>query len=166
MSLTFKNLLLNLFYYAVTVVVFPWVILRLERSSGPLWQGFAAIRIASVLLGLAGVALQAWCIVLLQVSGGGTPSPAVNTKSLVTSGPYRRVRNPINAGELMVFIALSGWFASPLLLTYALTAALVFHGFIVFWEERWLLDRFGSEYVQYRLTVNRWIPRMKFIQKR
>jgi protein-S-isoprenylcysteine O-methyltransferase Ste14 len=46
---------------------------------------------------------------------------------------------------------LLGWFA--IFLTFQLIA-------IRFWEEPHLVKRFGSEYVDYRRNVPRWIPRI------
>jgi protein-S-isoprenylcysteine O-methyltransferase Ste14 len=79
---------------------------------------------------------------------------------LVVRGPYRRVRNPMITGVLCILLGeaaifasgwLLGWFA--IFLTFQLTA-------IRFWEEPHLVKRFGSEYVDYRHNVPRWIPRI------
>ncbi len=158
MSLTSKNVLLNLIYYGLTVILLPWIVLLLETYFGIVRQPSTALRIASVLLGTAGAALQGWCIAVFQSIGRGTPSPAFAPKKLVTKGPYKFVRNPMNLGELIFLLALTGWFASPLLFMYCVTAALAFHVFVLVWEEPRLLGRFGEEYIQYRASVNRWLP--------
>lgn len=158
MSLTFRNVLLNLVYYGLTVALFPWISLSLETHFGFVRHPSTVVRIVSVLLGVAGAALQTWCIAVFQSVGRGTPSPALAPKKLVTKGPYKWVRNPMNIGELMVFLALSGWFGSPLLFGYCVVAALAFHGFILVWEEPQHAIRFGEEYIRYRTSVNRWLP--------
>lgn len=116
---------------------------------------------AAVLLALSGAGLQLWCIVLFQSLGRGTPSPAFAPQKLVSEGLYALVRNPLNIGEVMLFLAIASWFASPLLLAYAALAALAFHCFIVKWEEPQHLKRFGEKYLEYRAKVNRWLPRFK-----
>lgn len=67
----------------------------------------------------------------------------------------------MNIGEVILFLALALWFASPLLTAYALLAAISFHLFIVIWEEPQHLRRFGKEYSVYETKVNRWIPKLK-----
>ena len=67
----------------------------------------------------------------------------------------------MNIGEVILFLALALWFASPLLVAYALLAAIAFHLFIVIWEEPQHLRRFGKEYSAYKTKVNRWMPRLK-----
>jgi protein-S-isoprenylcysteine O-methyltransferase Ste14 len=119
----------------------------------------AILSTLSVLFALLAVALQIWCIALFQRSGGGTPSPAVPTTKLVTNGPYRWVRNPMNSGEVILVLSLAGWFGSRALLTYAILAWLAFHCFVVWWEEPRLLLQHGEEYARYKARVQRWVPR-------
>ena len=161
MSLILRNILINLFYYGVTLVALPWILLSLEFAVGIVRHPSLTIRVASILLASAGALLQFWCIALFHVSGMGTPSPAFAPKKLVTRGPYAWVRNPMNLGELLVFVALAAWFASPFLLAYTIIAALTFHSFIVKWEEPQHLRRFGKEYLTYESRVSRWIPKLK-----
>lgn len=161
MSLTLKNIVVNTCYYVATAILLPAGFLRLEKhlgaasySSTP-WAGIAIIVI------FIGVMLQAWCILLFQRVGRGTPSPAIPPQQLVKTGPYRWVRNPMNWGELLVFVGLASWFGSPLLLAYAVLAWVTFHTFIVKWEEPRLIRAFGADYTQYRDTVPRWLPKIR-----
>lgn len=64
----------------------------------------------------------------------------------------------MNLGELMLFCALAGWFASPIPFAYTIAMGLAFHGFIVFWEEPRHLGLYGAKYEQYMKCVNRWVP--------
>lgn len=162
MHLTAKNLLLNLIYYAVTLVAAPAVCLRLDARWGlslPISGGI--LKTTSTLLAAAGAALQLWCIVLFQRLGRGTPSPAIPPERLVTAGPYRLVRNPMNLGELSVFVGLSGWFASPTLLLYTAVGAVAFHIFVVYFEEPAHARRFGESYTRYQMCTGRWLPRFR-----
>ncbi|MBI4717718.1 MAG: phosphatidylethanolamine N-methyltransferase family protein [Planctomycetes bacterium] len=161
MTLTLKNILLNLVYYAITVVALPGVCLWADARWGP-WRHERGrlLEVTSSVLIACGAGLQIWCIIMFQRLGRGTPSPAIPPERLVTTGPYRYLRNPINLGEVMVFLGLAGWFASLGLLLYALAAAVCFHLFIVAWEEPAHHRKFGEDYVLYRKAVNRWLPRM------
>ena len=165
MTLTYKNILLNLSYYSVAILVLPWGLLSLETEWGFPRDPSPSLHYAAIILGTVGFALQLWCIILFQRFGEGTPSPLFPPRKLVTMGPYRFVRNPMNVGELMVLVSLAGWFGSRALLAYALIAWLAFHIFIVLLEEPRHLKRFGDEYGQYKATVNRWIPKLRGISE-
>ncbi|MDQ3817318.1 MAG: isoprenylcysteine carboxylmethyltransferase family protein [Acidobacteriota bacterium] len=161
MSLTLKNVLINLLYYAITLIALPSLILYAESYLGIVRHPTTILRAFSILLGLVGAFLQLWCIALFQSHGRGTPTPALAPERLVTKGPYAHVRNPMNIGEVTLFLALALWFASPILTAYAVLAALAFHLFIVTWEEPEHKRRFGKGYSAYKAGVNRWIPKPK-----
>jgi len=102
--------------------------------------------------------LQLWCIVLFHRRGQGTPTPALPPRSLVTTGPYRLIRSPMNVGEVLLFAGMAAWFGSIGLAMYAAAAWLAFHLFIVRYEEPHLARTFGAEYDDYRSRTGRWWP--------
>lgn len=159
MSLTPKNIIVNTCYYLITAVLFPAGVLSVERRLGV--GGYRSVLLGSfaIIVGVVGAVLQAWCIILFQRVGQGTPSPAFPPQRLVTTGPYACVRNPMNWGELLVFLGLAGWFGSPLLGGYAVLGWIAFHTFIVAWEEPRLSREFGADFTRYRETVRRWLPK-------
>jgi protein-S-isoprenylcysteine O-methyltransferase Ste14 len=161
MFLTIANVLVNVLYYAFTLVLLPWLVLFVEDHVGLQRKPLAGLRVLAVPVAMAGVALQVWCVVAFQRIGRGTPSPLLPPRRLVVEGPYRWARNPMNTGELLLLAALAGWYGSPGLLAYTLMAALAFHGFIVLWEEPRLVRRFGSDYLRYRTTTRRWLPGLR-----
>ncbi len=117
------------------------------------------------LLGLApagvGAGSLAYCGRFLSRRGRGTPYPRRPPRELVTTGPFRRVRNPIiiSWGALLVGIAVAmNWTGLLLLL---IPAAVIVHGYIVYREEPVLRRRFGPEYAVYRSRVPRWVPRLR-----
>jgi protein-S-isoprenylcysteine O-methyltransferase Ste14 len=152
------NVLVNAVYYGVTVVLFPALILFLETRLG-FDELFERRPVAALLCAVAAIVLQAWCLIVFHRLGRGTASPVVPTTELVTAGPYRVIRNPLNVGEVLLFVALALWFGSPGLAVYALLSAVAFHLFIVGFEEPRLAARYGNVYADYRARVNRWLPR-------
>ena len=76
---------------------------------------------------------------------------------LLRQGPYQLIRNPMYAGEAIVW---AGWglvYASP-----AVSAGLAIMctglAATVRWEERQLRRRFGDNYQAYLAGVPRWVP--------
>jgi protein-S-isoprenylcysteine O-methyltransferase Ste14 len=149
----------------IVLIVVPAVILVLTDTFFPLW---GLPWLPAVLVGLAGVGLIGGGITLLghtitlfAAEGDGTLAPWDPPKKLVVVGPYRYVRNPMHSGVFMTLFgeaALTGsW---PLLLLASL--AFIFHwGYIPLFEERWLAQKFGQEYLTYKKHVRAWLPRLR-----
>jgi protein-S-isoprenylcysteine O-methyltransferase Ste14 len=79
-----------------------------------------------------------------------------NEPELVRSGPYHLVRHPIYSGILFAGIgtavALSWWWLSPVVVAcvYFLYSATV--------EERYLAERFPSDYLAYKRVSKMLVP--------
>jgi protein-S-isoprenylcysteine O-methyltransferase Ste14 len=95
------------------------------------------------------------------LQGKGTPAPIDPPVLLVTSGPYRFVRNPMYVGGILILLGESVLCRSFLLLIYLGMIWLAFHLFIVFYEEPHLRRVFGTEYEEYYKQVRRWVPRVR-----
>jgi len=77
----------------------------------------------------------------------------------VTYGIFRWVRNPLYVGNFFIwmgFVVISGvlWF-----LPFAIILFAVEYTYIVAYEEGVLESIFGQEYLDYKKTTPRWIPR-------
>jgi len=92
--------------------------------------------------------------------GEGTPAPIEPTKTLVVSGLYRFVRNPMYVGVEAVLLGEALLFGSARLLVYATLVGVGFELFVRFYEEPALTRRFGASYREYCRAVPRWIPRL------
>lgn len=84
------------------------------------------------------------------------PMHPERTKALVTTGPYRRTRNPMYAGMLVI---LSGWGIylgsfSPFLLLPLFVWVLNVQQIVP--EEKVLEQTFGDAYREYKAQVPRW----------
>ena len=62
-------------------------------------------------------------------------------------------------GVISIVFGESILFRSYDLVAYALILCLMFHPFVVFYEEPTLRKKFGADYEEYCKTVPRWIPR-------
>ena len=93
--------------------------------------------------------------------GAGTPLPLDQTNRLVTSGPYRFVRNPMAVAGIGQAISIALYFQSTPLFIYALLGALVWHIAVRPLEEQDMMRRFGPSYEEYRRRVPCWIPSIR-----
>jgi protein-S-isoprenylcysteine O-methyltransferase Ste14 len=137
-----------------TVGVYIPYVLRGAGShavSGLGWLGLAPMA--------AGVAVYLWCAWDFATFGTGTPLPLDAPKRLVARGLYRFVRNPMYVGVLLAILGQALWFGSVAILWHALAVALLFHLFVIYYEEPTLRRKFGESYAQYSKSVPRWIPK-------
>ncbi len=79
--------------------------------------------------------------------------------ALVTSGPYRFVRNPIYLGASTLLIAVALEAANWLIVLPSLVISVVLY-LEVGNEETMLIDRFGDAYREYMKRTPRFIPRV------
>lgn len=97
-----------------------------------------------------GIAILGWATRTQWTSGHGTPTPVAPTERMVTTGPYRFCRNPIQLGGSLYFLGFVTFFGSLLagIIAFVLTliGASVYHKCV---EEKELLIRFGDEYREY-----------------
>jgi protein-S-isoprenylcysteine O-methyltransferase Ste14 len=128
------------------------------------WPRTLEIGIAVVALSAA-VVLMTWGFVALWFDGRGTPAPITPTKKLVTTGPYKYCRNPIELGTELYFLFLGTWFDT---LTTGLLCMfmgmLLGYSYIKIVEERELKLRFGKSYEDYLASTPLSLPR-SFSQK-
>jgi protein-S-isoprenylcysteine O-methyltransferase Ste14 len=153
LGLVLRNLLFSLVVPGLGAVWIPWWILtRGGHPAAPAaWEAVAVIA--------AGAGLYLWCVWVFAAVGRGTPGPWDAPRRVVAAGPYRWVRNPIYIAALLVVMGEAWLFLSLPLLLYAGAMAICFHLFVICYEERTLLRRFGDAYAGYVRTVPRWIPR-------
>lgn len=112
-------------------------------------------------LWLIGGAIILWCFWDFLVKGRGTPAPIDPPKELIVAGFYRFVRNPMYVGVLLMLVSEFLWFGYWVLLGYAFFFFIVFHLFVLLYEEPALKKKFGRSYENYLKTVPRWFPRFK-----
>ena len=92
--------------------------------------------------------------------GHGTPMPMAPPQRLVLGGSFRFVRNPAYLAAVVTLVGQGLLFASVPILIYAGAMLLVFHAFVVGYEEPRLRREFGAAYDAYCRRVLRWLPRI------
>jgi protein-S-isoprenylcysteine O-methyltransferase Ste14 len=110
------------------------------------------------------IALGAVCLIdsfsRFAVQGAGTPAPVFPTRHLVVTGLYRYVRNPMYLSVASVILGQGLLFGNVTLLEYGGLVWLLFHIFVLVYEEPTLKASFGPEYKVFCAEVPRWIPRV------
>src|SRR5688572_11367547 len=105
---------------------------------------------------LGGIALQTAFIAAFNRKGTAV-EPWKPTTAIVTTGPYRITRNPAYLGMALIFIGSALLADAPwVLAALPVTLAVIDRG-VIAREERYLEDKFGREYLDYKTTVRRWI---------
>ena len=79
---------------------------------------------------------------------------------LLRREPYRLSRNPVYAGEAVVWLGWALFYGRPSVWAGLAIECAAFAG-IVQWEEQRLLGRFGGGYRAYLAEVPRWVPRAR-----
>ena len=153
--LVIRNILFALLGPGMVTVFGPWLVLRHGWPGGFPWWSWPGVLPLAV-----GLAVLFWCIRDFARKGRGTLAPVDPPKELVASGLYRHVRNPMYLGVFSMLLGEAWLFVSWSMVVYALVFLAVTHCFVIFYEEPTLRRMFGESYVRYRLTVNRWWPRM------
>ena len=149
-----KNLLFTLFVPGTVAVYIP---LRLTND---LPAPSLAAHLASLPFFVVGCLIYGWCVWDFATFGGGTPLPIDAPKKLVVRGLYRYTRNPMYVGVLTTTLAWAVRYHAPEIILYAVAVWLLFHSFIMLYEEPHLQRTFGDEYTRYRAQVGRWLPRL------
>ncbi len=152
--LTFKVILFTVLVPGAVTLFFPYSLL--SRSAGNLPVTSLALAAPAYLCILLGTAIYLRCAWDFAVEGLGTPAPIAPPKKLVMTGLYRWFRNPMYQGVLLILLGECLLFLDPGLSLYTAAFALVFHVFVVFYEEPILRNRFGASYSDYCRKVPRW----------
>jgi protein-S-isoprenylcysteine O-methyltransferase Ste14 len=113
----------------------------------------------------AGTAIALWCVWDFINTGKGTPAPIDPPKHLVVKGLYRLTRNPMYVGVLLVLFGEMLLFESTALIIYSFLVWLLFHSFVILYEEPTLKGKFGDAYLQYIGSVPRWLPDTHLLMK-
>jgi protein-S-isoprenylcysteine O-methyltransferase Ste14 len=137
----------------------PWLITQWR----PLPPGDlpGALRWTGLILIAAGLVVVLEAFARFAWEGLGTPSPIAPTRTLVISGFYRFVRNPMYVAVTALILGQAVLFASWGLALYGVLVAAAFHSFVLAYEEPTLREAYGEEYAAYCSATPRWIPRFR-----
>jgi protein-S-isoprenylcysteine O-methyltransferase Ste14 len=155
--IAFKTIAFTVIAPGTLIVLIPYLLsfLNVGRISV---ENHSVLYLGWILV-LVGAAMYFWCAFDFTFLGRGTPAPMAPPKKLVIRGLYRFVRNPMYLGAFLIIVGETLLFGSLLILGYALLRVILWHRFVVFYEEPRLRTRFGESYERYCNSVPRWFPR-------
>lgn len=107
---------------------------------------------------LLGVGIRVWST---KHIGRRIPTMKKKGKELVRTGPYAIVRNPLYIGNILIATGLSILSELIWLVPFFILYFFILNHFVVLYEEKKLLSRWGDEYQTYLSEVPRWMPKVK-----
>ncbi len=117
--------------------------------------GVTLVALGVTLVGL-GVLLAAWGRSVMERAGTNV-NPMLPTTALVTTGPFRRSRNPLYVALTLMYVGLGLLTNSLWVLALLVPVLLILHNGVVRREERYLEAKFGDAYRSYRARVRRYL---------
>jgi protein-S-isoprenylcysteine O-methyltransferase Ste14 len=139
-------------------VLLPWAITRWMPAAWGPWPLVVAIAAGLIIAGAAVLLHAVW---RFAVEGLGTPSPTAPTESLVVSGAYRYVRNPMYVAVASLIGGQALLCPSLGIVLYLVLFAVAVMSFVRFYEEPTLVAAYGESYQRYQRAVPRWLPRLR-----
>lgn len=124
------------------------------------YQGVEGARILlmlAILPMLGGVALRIWAS--SYVHARTVLTRTADNDRLVTTGPFRFVRNPLYLGNLLILVGFIP-IATPMGALLMFVTAFLAMRLAALREERALGISFGKRYIAYAAVVPRWFPRL------
>ena len=153
-----KTIIFTILVPGTVSVAVPQLLARWRRHPKlPLNEHLA--RVGGNICLVSGILLYAHTAFQFAAEGEGTPSPTDEPENLVTRGVYAHSRNPMYIGVLLVILGQAVRQRSVVILWWGVGMWIGFHNRVIGYEEPHLLEKYGSEYEQYREEVPRWILR-------
>jgi len=113
-----------------------------------------------------GIFFLIWTTIFQWKIGEGVPAPNAPTQHLVTTGPYKLCRNPIELGAIFYYFGIGtiigGITVGIICFLLGFIIGSAYHKFI---EESELEIRFGDEYKRYKKNTPFLIPRFRKREK-
>ncbi|MHB1769876.1 MAG: methyltransferase family protein [Minisyncoccota bacterium] len=117
-----------------------------ENLAAPLGAAFIAIAVVLMV-----TALRTFAKAKTSVD------PRKPTARIVSTGPYRFIRNPIYLSMTLLTVGIALWINTLWILLMLVPVFLIVQFGVVAREETYLARKFGEEYLRYTSNVRRWL---------
>lgn len=114
--------------------------------------------VIGILIAILGELLRFWGV---SYAGSETRTTKVSAGNLVTQGPFAYIRNPLYAGNILIYFGISIMANSlfPYLQIIALVYFYIQYYFIIKEEEEFLRSKYKEKYDDYFNSVNKFLPK-------
>ncbi|MCH8230006.1 MAG: isoprenylcysteine carboxylmethyltransferase family protein [Chloroflexi bacterium] len=123
--------------------------------SGDIIGGATGVVIGVVLI-TVGLGIIFWTFRVMRAHGEH-PEPNRATKTLVTSGPFKRTRNPIYSGFLLIGAGMAISLNAMAMLVAVFFGVAALTALVIRREEAYLERKFGEVYLKYANKTGRWL---------
>jgi protein-S-isoprenylcysteine O-methyltransferase Ste14 len=139
----------------LAVVVGGWV---LNLYWPMAWPGLNDVPAKAIGFGfiLLGFGIAGWAL-MTMLRGRAQVRPDREATVLITDGPFRRFRNPMYVGYVLLLLGLSDTMQNIWIAILVPVFVLALTRLAILPEERHLEEKFGDAYRQYKSTSRRWI---------
>ena len=158
---TLFSFIRSLIYVPAFILFFGWIALRVRVYDQDIGLLSEWTKLPGIILMVVGGILVLICVGVFIIRGKGTPAVFDPPTEFVAIGPYKFVRNPMYIGGFILLIGVALFHHSISILILCGVLFFLFHLFVVFVEELQLEKRFGESYIEYKNSVNRWVPKGK-----
>lgn len=79
------------------------------------------------------------------------------TTRILNNGIYAMSRNPVYLAMIFIYVGISFLLNSFWLLPPLILVVIALHYGVILREEKYLADKFGEDYLNYKKAVSRWI---------
>ena len=146
----------------IALLVAGWLVLRLRVFDQKLGIMLPPSTVPlGILMMVVGGSLVLACGGMLSAGGVGSRRGIPFPKEFVASGPFRYVRNPMSIGAVTLMLGFAFLHRSISIAFASLCLFIFIHVVVVRIEEPALEKRFGGSYLEYKRSVNRWIPKWR-----
>ena len=152
----YRNWLFIIFYALLFVPNVPQ--LFTEKNLGVHYYLYPLI--IGLVITILGQAIRGATIGLAYIIRGGK-NKKVYAEDLVTSGIFAHCRNPLYVGNILMLAGVGILSNSLLYVVIMIPFFLFVYQAIVLAEENFLRNKFGEQFNNYCVRVNRWFPNLK-----
>jgi protein-S-isoprenylcysteine O-methyltransferase Ste14 len=126
---------------------------------------FAQPSLSGIVVGFV-IVLSGEFVRLWGVSHAGSETrttDGVGSSRLVTNGPFAYIRNPLYAGNILIYfgVGIMSWAGFPFLPLVTLLYFVFQYTMIVNLEEEHLIQKYGEEYRRYKSAVPKIFPTLR-----
>jgi len=152
------------FFFKTRNFLFPIFYIVLFLPFPRITEDYTLIFTIGLIITIIGQLIRMLTIGLVYIIRGGK-NRRIYAEGLVTEGLFSHSRNPMYVGNVVMIIGMSILSNSTFAVLVMIPFFIFIYQSIIYAEENFLRNKFGSGFDDYCQKVNRWIPSLKGITK-